>query len=64
MKFEKIRIELNPTDTIEINIVAIVNKRENYQEQIANISDYVVKQFSELKVDHMNSPIKVRIKIK
>jgi len=64
MKFEKIRIELNPTDTIEINIVAIVNKRENYQEQIANISDYVVKQLSELKVDHMNSPIKVRIKIK
>ena len=64
MNFDEVRIEPNPTDTIEINIVTTVNKRENYQEQIANISDYVIKQFSELKVDHMNSPIKVRIKIK
>ncbi len=64
MNFDEERIEPNPTDTIEINIVATVNKRENYQEQIENISEYAIEQFPELKVEHMNSPLKVRIKIK
>jgi len=61
---DDLRTDPNPTETIEINIVATVKKRENYQEQIENISDYVIKQFPELKIDHMNSPLQVRIKIK
>lgn len=61
---DDLRVDPKPTETIEIHIVATVNKRENYQEQITDICDYVVKQFPELKVDHMNSPLQVRIKIK
>lgn len=61
---DDLRTEPKPTETIEIHIVATVNKRENYQEQIIDISDFIVKQFPELKVNHMNSPLQVRIKIK
>jgi hypothetical protein len=57
-------LEPNPTETIEINIVATVNKRESYQEQIEKITNSALDSFPELKVEHMNSPLKVRIKIK
>lgn len=64
MNKEEDRVPPKPTETIEIHIVAIVDKRENYQEQIIDISNYVKAQFPELKIDHMNSPLQVRIKIK
>ena len=61
---DDLRTEPKPTETIEIHIVATVSKRENYQEQITDICDFITEQFPELKVTHMNSPLQVRIKIK
>lgn len=58
------RIEPLPTETIEIVISAIVRKRDNYQEEIGKILAYVQRQFPELKLEGMNSPVQVRIKIK
>lgn len=53
-----------PTETIEINIVATVSKRDDYQKQIEEIVNCVIQKFPELDVPHMNSPLKIRIKKK
>ncbi len=53
-----------PTETIEINIIATVNKRDSYKKQINHIVNCVLKEFVELNIEHMNSPLKIRIKKK
>ena len=58
------RTDPEPTEVIEIVISVTVNKRADYQKQIASISECVVGQFPELNVQHMNSPLQVRIKIR
>jgi len=57
------RTEPLPTETIQIRIVAVVNKRPDYQDAINGIFECVKREFSELNVEHMNSPIKIFIEI-
>jgi len=53
-----------PTEVIQIRIVATVAKRVNHQTAIENIYDCVKAQYPELKINHMNSPLLVTIEIK
>lgn len=65
MNNDEDRIEPQPTENININIVITVRQRaDGYQEQISAIADFVKEQFPELKSNHMNSPLMIRIKIK
>lgn len=63
MNFDEKRTDPEPTETIQVRLIMTVNKRPDYQAQIANICECAIGQFKELKKEGMTSPLKVFIEI-